>query len=143
MEGIINHIHVVVMVLVLMYNAHGRSMCIQNLYDKIKTKLDNNGFHDDCLPFLQHIKACATDETPPVTPYIDHCCITDVQYQHDLLEDHFHNQPPARKIPKKLTHTNPITGISVGGLLCYDIEFRLLTPISLTEIDILASRAKS
>jgi len=66
---------------------------------KIKTKLDNDGFHDDCLPFLQHIKTYATDETPPVMPYIGHdCCIIDVKCQNDPIQDYFHNQPSARKI---------------------------------------------
>jgi len=116
------------------------SNCILNIYNQIKTKLHNNGFHDDCLPFLQHIKAYVTDEAPPSKPYIGHCCIIDVQYKHDLgVQQQFHNQPHHRKLIK-LTHT-PLTGTNVGGCLCYS-EFRLLTPISLTDMDVLALGAE-
>jgi hypothetical protein len=116
-------------------------MCIQNLYDKIKTKLENNGFHDDCLPFLQHIKTFATQEIPPSKPFIGHCCIIDVQYKHNHdLDDSFSNQPHATKLPK-LSSNNPETVINVGGCLCYS-EFRLLTPISLNEMDVLALGAE-
>lgn len=113
------------------------SECICNLHSQIKTKLDNNGFHDDSLPFLQHIKAYIRKEALPSKPYIGHCCIIDVQYKQD--QQQCHSRPrPTKQI--KLNHT-PVTGTNVGGCLCYS-EFRLLTPISLTEMDVLGLGAE-
>jgi hypothetical protein len=99
----------------------------------MKTKeLKNSGFHDDCLPFLDHIQAYATEENPSSKPYIGHCCILDVQwYEHHNLEDQFHNQP----------HAGKQAGINGRGCLCYN-EFRLLTSISLTDMYDLALGAE-